>query len=154
MRTVDYLQERDDIDPNRIGYLGISMGTRVGVPFMGLDTRVKVGAFFVGGSGPYARFNTDDEAWKHLTMDEIISFNLTDPARFAGLTSNRPTLSANAKDDALVGTTAAHRLQDSFSKPHTTIWFDGGHGDTPDPVFKQAWKLFDEAFTLDMEVSN
>ena len=144
MRTVDYLQERDDINPDYIGYLGISMGTRIGVPFMGLDTRVKVGAFFVGGSGTYARFNTDEAAWKHLTMDESISFNLTDPARFAGLTDGRATLCANAKDDALVGATAAQLLQDSFSEPHTNIWFDGGHGDTPDSAFKQARELFAE----------
>ena len=148
MRTVDYLNQRDDIDPNYIGYLGISMGTRVGVPFMGLDHRVKVGAFFVGGSGTYARFNTDEEDWKHLTMDEVITFHLTDPARFAGLTNGRATLCANANDDVLVGAAAAHRLQESFSEPHTNIWFDGGHGDTPDQVFERAWELFAEAFSL------
>jgi dienelactone hydrolase len=147
MRTIDYLQERDDIDSNCIGYLGISMGTRVGVPFMGLDTRVKVGAFFVGGSGAYARFDTSGKKWEHLAADEIMSFNLTDPARFAGLTTGRETLCANGKGDLLVGPAAAERLQDAFSEPHTNIWFDGGHGETPDLVFQQARQLFTKSFT-------
>jgi len=147
MRTVDYLQERSDIDSNCIGYLGISMGTRVGVPFMGLDKRVKVGAFFVGGSGDYARFDTANKDWEYLTSDEIISFNLTDPARFAALTNERETLCANGRNDVLVGATAAQRLQDAFTEPHTNIWFDGGHGETPDLVFQQARELFTKAFT-------
>ena len=42
LRAVDYLTTRDDIDPNRIGTLGMSMGSTMAWWLAALDTRIKV----------------------------------------------------------------------------------------------------------------
>jgi dipeptidyl aminopeptidase/acylaminoacyl peptidase len=48
-RGVDYLQTRKDIDPNRIGYIGASMGGIIGAIFAGVDERVKAPILLVAG---------------------------------------------------------------------------------------------------------
>ena len=42
LKALDYLQTRDDIDPDRIGTLGMSMGSTMSWWVAALDTRVKV----------------------------------------------------------------------------------------------------------------
>jgi eukaryotic-like serine/threonine-protein kinase len=48
-RTVDYLQTRSDIAPNRIGYLGRSWGAAMGTIMVATEPRLKLAIFFVGG---------------------------------------------------------------------------------------------------------
>jgi eukaryotic-like serine/threonine-protein kinase len=48
-RTVDYLQTRPDLDPNKIGYLGVSMGTAYGVILATLEERLTPLVFLDGG---------------------------------------------------------------------------------------------------------
>jgi serine/threonine protein kinase/dienelactone hydrolase len=48
-RSIDYLETRADIDPNKIGYLGVSMGAALGVTFAGVEDRLKVAVFLDGG---------------------------------------------------------------------------------------------------------
>ncbi len=50
MRSVDYLQEREDIDASRIGFIGFSWGAATpGLISLALEDRIKVGVFFDGG---------------------------------------------------------------------------------------------------------
>ena len=138
MRAADYLETRDDVRPGALGYMGVSMGTRIGVPFVGLDERVRAAAFFVGGSGPYARFDVEREGWAHLREDEALVVELTDPARFAPMTAGRPMFAANGSRDELVGREPGERLQAALGEPKTLRWFDGGHADTPVELFEEA----------------
>ena len=48
-RAVDYLQSRDDIDPNRIAYAGNSWGGSLGPFFLALEDRFKAGLLFFTG---------------------------------------------------------------------------------------------------------
>ncbi len=47
--TIDYLESRPEIDRNKIGYLGFSMGARVGIMLLPFEPRVKAAVFFDGG---------------------------------------------------------------------------------------------------------
>lgn len=138
MRTVDYLESRDDVRSDAIGYAGVSMGCRVGVPFVGLDERVRAGAFFVGGSGPYASWAIEGTEYAELAADSELIFALTDPIVFASMTAGRPMFMANGEHDVLVGREAAERLQAALAEPKTLRWFDGGHGETPRALFDEA----------------
>ena len=138
MRAADYLQSRDDVRADAIGFMGVSMGTRLGVPFVGLDDRVRAGAFFVGGDGPYARFEVDGTPFEDLREDEELVRELTGPARFAQMTAGRPMYMANGLRDEVVGTEAAEILQAALGEPKTLRWFDGGHGETPAELFEEA----------------
>ncbi|HET7697610.1 MAG TPA: protein kinase [Vicinamibacterales bacterium] len=48
-RTVDYLQSRPDIMPDRIGYLGRSWGAAMGTIMVATEPRFKLAIFHVGG---------------------------------------------------------------------------------------------------------
>jgi len=48
-RSVDYLETRSDIDRDRIGYLGVSMGAAQGVIFTAVESRFKAVVFLDGG---------------------------------------------------------------------------------------------------------
>jgi fermentation-respiration switch protein FrsA (DUF1100 family) len=138
MRTVDYLRGRDDVRPEAIGYAGVSMGCRVGVPFAGLDQRVAAGAFFVGGSGPYASWAIEGTEYADLAEDRDLVFALTDPIIFAPMTAGRPMFMANGERDVLVGREAGEQLQAALGEPKALSWFDGGHGETPRELFDEA----------------
>ena len=138
MRTVDYLENREDVISEAIGYAGVSMGCRVGVPFAGLDERVRAAAFFVGGSGPYASWAIEGTEHADLAEDRELIFALTDPLVFAPMTAGRPMFMANGDSDVLVGREAGERLQAALGEPKELRWFEGGHGDTPRSTFDEA----------------
>jgi len=48
-RSIDYLETRDDIDKNRIAYLGVSQGSAYGVVLAALESRFKAVVFLDGG---------------------------------------------------------------------------------------------------------
>jgi len=49
MRTIDYLEDRPDIDHDRLGYLGLSWGGYLGSQVLALEKRFKAGVFLSGG---------------------------------------------------------------------------------------------------------
>ena len=50
VRTLDYIQTRDDFDPERIGYLGLSFGANnLGSLGLALNPRLKTGVLIAGG---------------------------------------------------------------------------------------------------------
>jgi dienelactone hydrolase len=51
-RTLDYLQTRSDIDPEGVGYLGVSFGGRLGGIFLAVEPRLRVGVLAVPGLSP------------------------------------------------------------------------------------------------------
>ena len=138
MRTIDYLETRDDVRAEAIGYAGVSMGCRIGVPLVGLDERVGAAAFFVGGSGAYASWELEGTEYADLEADREQVFALTDPIVFASMTAGRPMFIANGEQDVLVGREAGERLQAALGEPKTLRWFDGGHGETPRTLFDEA----------------
>ena len=48
-RSIDYLETRDDLDKNRLAYLGFSWGGAMGPIMTAIEPRLKTGIFFVGG---------------------------------------------------------------------------------------------------------
>ncbi len=48
-RSIDYLETRPDIDRNRIGYLGVSMGAAVGVNLAAVEDRIRSVVMLDGG---------------------------------------------------------------------------------------------------------
>jgi dienelactone hydrolase len=48
-RTIDYLETRSDIDAERIGYLGVSLGSGYGVILAALEDRIKAVVLLDGG---------------------------------------------------------------------------------------------------------
>jgi len=47
--TLDFLLQRPEIDPGRVFWVGLSMGTAYGIPFVGSDKRVEAAIFGMWG---------------------------------------------------------------------------------------------------------
>ncbi len=48
-RSIDYLETRPDLDPQKIGYYGLSWGAAMGPILIALENRLKVGVLHAGG---------------------------------------------------------------------------------------------------------
>jgi len=131
-RALDLLGERDDIDANHIGYLGMSMGAMLGAVFCGVDERVG-GACLIVGGGDFARLLGAKIAPQVETNAKII-----DPVYYVGMISPRPLLMINGRTDHTVRPANAQAMFDAAREPKRIEWYDGGHLDPPlDKV--QAW---------------
>ena len=62
MRSIDYLETRDDIDNEKIAYYGMSSGARLGSIMLAVEGRIKVGLLMLGGFRQYEKHPAIDEA--------------------------------------------------------------------------------------------
>lgn len=139
-RAVDYLVSRPEVDAGRIGFLGVSMGTFTGVPFVGLDKRVRAAVFCIGGGG-LRRVWTDGST---ATEDEIdLIQQAVDPVHFAARIAPRPVLMLNGRQDETVPPVLGERLYEALRDPKEIRWFDIGHTITGE-IYKQSLAFFDE----------
>ena len=61
MRSIDYLETRDDIDHEKIAYYGMSSGARLGSIMLAVEGRIKVGLLMLGGFSQNERHPAIDE---------------------------------------------------------------------------------------------
>lgn len=120
MRTLDYLSQRPQIDAERVGFVGFSMGGMRGAPFVGLDQRVKAASFCISGattlsssSGPAAE----------------LANVLTDPGRYAPMMAGRAVQVVAGEYDDLITPEATQRFYDQLSDPRDLVWLPCGHWD-------------------------
>ena len=120
MRTLDYLSERPEIDADRVGFVGFSMGGMRGAPFVGLDQRVKAASFCISGASTLTgRGGSDGE----------LANQLTDPAVYAPLMSGRAIQVVAGEYDDLITPEATQRFYDQLSEPRELVWLPCGHWD-------------------------
>lgn len=89
-----------------IGFLGFSMGSLVGVPFMAVDTRVRAGVFVIGGA---------------------TGMGTTDPASYAPLIRERPVLLVAADRDEFFPRASVTGLYEAFGGSQELLQFPGTH---------------------------
>jgi eukaryotic-like serine/threonine-protein kinase len=111
-RSVDYLQSRPDLDAERIGYLGISLGGRLGGLMMGIEDRFRLGILYVAGLGMIqVRPEVDPINFLPRVRFPVLMLNGRYDDGFALETSQRPLYE-------FLGTPAAHKRW---------VLFDDGH---------------------------
>ena len=143
-RGVDLLIARNDVDPERLAFIGYSYGAAMGGLFAGLETRLKAYGLMVGDGGLVAHFTTADgtlfadlqqslnadqkEAW--LTLMKPI-----EPIRFVGRAAPAALFFQNGLHDELVTRADAQAYQAAGSEPKRIEWYDSNHG-LPDQAFQ------------------
>ena len=139
-RAVDYLESRDDMDADRISYIGISMGALLGSVFNGVEGRTKAPILIVGGGGwrtliqdsqigPAIAMRKHLEE-KNLNIDDYADMmQSVDPVNFIGMISPRPVLFINGKRDVIVPVSSNKLLHQAAGEPKEIIWFDGIEAD-------------------------
>jgi dienelactone hydrolase len=111
-RGLDYCATRDDLDMERIGYMGVSMGAIMGGVLCGVEERIDAAVLLLGGS--LGQFMPG-------LLDAI------DPANYIASFAPRPLLMLNGKQDPLITPAAAQRLYDAAGEPKKIVWYDTGH---------------------------
>lgn len=127
-RVLDLIDTLGGVDPTRIGYLGFSMGTVLGVPLVAVDDRVRCAVFTIGGSF----------GWGPLS-----------PAAFAPLTAGRPVLQLNTESDEIFGPGAVAALYEALGEPKELRMFPGTHSNFGGAVFKAMWEFLSDRLDVD-----
>lgn len=149
-RGLDFLQTRDEIDPKRIGYVGLSMGAILGSITAGVDERIAAVALIVGGGD-----------WNVLLEKSVLSLagdkNLKDkaarapiataldpldPVHWVGHISPRPVLMINGDLDNIVPVESNKALHTAAKEPKKVVWYSGGHFPPPDLVRRELLSWF------------
>ena len=128
-RGLDYLATRDDIDMDRIGYVGVSMGAIMGGVLCGVEERIRATVLILGGS-----------------LGGLMGgmFDAIDPANYIASFSPRPLLMLNGRADPLISAAAAQRLYDTAKDPKRIIWYDTGHTVPVDEAVKELTSFLEE----------
>jgi cephalosporin-C deacetylase-like acetyl esterase len=68
-RSIDYLVTRNDIDPEKIAFYGMSWGPTVGTLLSGVETRIKANVFISGGIDETGR--SEVNPWKFASRVKV-----------------------------------------------------------------------------------
>ena len=137
-RAVDFIQTRNELDADRIGYYGISLGGIIGTIFCGVEPRVKVPVIALGGGGMHLMFGMDalsDDTKDYLSMIE--------PNNFVEKIAPRPLLMINAENDDIVPPMMSKLMFKKANEPKEIIWYPSKHHDIPiDKVYPDGIQWF------------
>ena len=132
---VDWLQQRPEVDPDRIGVVGLSLGGILTHLVMGVESRFSVGVTILGGG------QVADVLWKSpilahvrrqlaasgIGLDELRErLRPIEPLTFAQRNRPRQVLMINGRYDIIVPPHAARAVWRALGEP-PIIWLHTGH---------------------------
>ncbi|MCP2043372.1 dienelactone hydrolase family protein [Pontibacter sp. HSC-36F09] len=131
--AIDYLLSRPEVDPERIGCIGLSLGGLRSTYLFGLDARVKTGIVAAFSTTfEHMLRNHTHHTWMMYVPRQNLYLDLPD---VASLNAPRPLLVMNCKQDKLfnpVGMEAAEtKLAGIYSKMKATDKFKCNYYDVP-----------------------
>lgn len=143
-RAVDLLESLDNVDSERLAYVGGSYGGAMGGLLAGVETRLKAYALMVGDGGLVAHFTgAEDGGYEELGITKeswdtwVNLMKPIEPMRFVAHAAPAHLLFQNGKVDKLVPAADAKAYQEAGSEPKTIKWYDGGHAITGDRIHDQ-----------------
>jgi len=139
-RAVDFIHTRDELNHERIGYFGISLGGIIGTIFCSVEERVKVPVIVLAGGNLNLMFGMD--AFSDDTKDYL---SIIDPINFVNMISPRPLLMINASNDDVVPPVTSKLLFKAAKEPREIIWYPTKHHDLPvDKVYPDGIQWFEK----------
>jgi cephalosporin-C deacetylase-like acetyl esterase len=133
-RSIDVLHTIPEVDPNRIGLVGVSMGAILGTLTTALDERLRTCVLIVGGGDWQTIFAQSQERFARsmrakgpLPPEAIAVADDFDPKNFAAHISPRPLLMISGKRDSIIPPDSARILFAAAREPKKQIWVDSGH---------------------------
>ena len=153
-RGLDYLATRKDVNSQRIGLVGISLGAIIGTVTAGVEPRIKATALISGGGdwGLILKTLSANRAdvggrstagFKGLDYDQVSAYLAPeDPLTFAPHVAPRALLMLHGRKDEVIVPQAAQELFDAAREPKEIHWF-APYGHVPPPeVVEPALKAF------------
>lgn len=134
-RTVDWMETRPELDMNRLGLTGTSLGGIVSAMAFGVEPRFKFGAFLLAGVDmAHIIFHSNKVAEqreqfrrKGFTEESLReALKEVEPLTYLSSTDPRPIYIVRARHDEVVPLSATDRLESAIG-PHQTLWLETGH---------------------------
>ncbi len=135
-RAGDWLAARPDVDPARVGIVGVSLGAVVGALAAGVDDRFsRCGLVIGGGDLPAIIMHGSRETARQKRLLEEEGFTLDglrelwkdiEPCAFASRMNPDDVLMINAEDDEIIPRACVERLHEAAGRPQIK-WLKGGH---------------------------
>ena len=141
-QILDYLVERDEVDSDRLGCVGLSLGGIRASVVAGVDERVKCTVIGLAG-GSIADINLlSDKKEIREYMEELIEMGIsseiiytelsdkviTDPLRLAQYVDARDTLMFTAMFDRVIPRKCCDQLRKAMGKPEAVYLLSGHYG--------------------------
>ncbi|MCX7597495.1 MAG: alpha/beta hydrolase family protein, partial [Armatimonadetes bacterium] len=133
---VDWLTSRPEIDGQRIGLVGISLGAMVGLIATQVEPRLHAAVSILGAACPIRIFKDSPLVrlllWRRLrqaglTEEELREkFRVVDATEFAGNNDDLKLLMISARHDVIVPKSAVMVTWEKLGRPQL-LWLDSGH---------------------------
>jgi len=133
-RAVDLLLSRQDVDPQRLAYIGMSYGGAMGGLLAGVEDRLEAYVLQVGDGGLVTHSTGPEDMDWWLTKPEEVRQQWInwmwpiEPINYVGCANPAKLLFQNGTLDKLVPPADALRYQNAGSAPKTILWYEAGHG--------------------------
>jgi hypothetical protein len=141
-QTLDYLVERREVDKDKLGCMGFSLGGIKASLISGVDERIKYSVIGLAG-GSIADITVKSkykgmrdyiqEMWKlgidsEIIYDELSSKVITDPLELGGYIDARNILMYIASFDQVIPRQSCEKLRQTIGVPETVYFFTGHYG--------------------------
>lgn len=137
-RAAAWLGSRPEVDPERLGITGISLGGIMSALSAAAEPRFrKVAMYLAGGNLGQAIWDLphrDAEAFRRNWLAKagtresfIATLSPVDPCTYAGCLKDRDVLMVNARHDEVIPMTSTLALWEAAGRTPRLIWLDAGH---------------------------
>jgi dienelactone hydrolase len=129
-RAIDILEQRPEVDSDRLAYFGVSWGASMGGLLAGVEDRIDA-YVLAAGDGGLVEHTADpgpDGLNIHFSQRWAAYMWPTEPLHFIGRASPSALLFQNGINDNFVPPHDALRFYTAASEPKTMLWYDAGHG--------------------------
>ncbi len=154
-RGIDFLATRSEIDSQRLGLAGVSLGAIIGTVVSGVEPRIKA-AVLISGGGDWGLIlktlssrnasvgGRDTSAFKKIDFAALnVLLAPEDPLTFAPHIAPRPILMLGGRQDTTIVPKAQQELFDAARQPKQIVWYPQcGHVPPPEVVFPAMQKFF------------
>jgi uncharacterized protein len=143
-RAIDLLESRQDVDAQRLAFVGLSYGGAMGGLLSGVEDRIKGYVLQVGDGGlvTNATGTEDTEQWLAMPTEVRRSWVAwmwpIEPIHYVSCASPAALLFQSGTLDTTVPPADAQRYQNAGSAPKTIRWYESGHNLPPQAYRDQA----------------
>lgn len=163
-RTVDLLASRPEINPQRVGIAGISLGSILAASSASVDGRIYRASLFLAGSDllqivHHARYTRKlSEEFRNLPTEERLAMEAkvdeVDPLKLAPLLRERAQKGQvqmiNAADDEIIPREGTEKLAAALGISDRVVWIDNLEHNTFVSALPQMLRLTTDFFAQDL----
>lgn len=139
-RAVDFIETRKELNAEKIGFFGISLGGITGTIFCGVEKRIKVPVIVLAGGQLNIMYGA-----KALSADTKDFLSIIEPNNFVKQIAPRPLLMINAENDEIVLPLMTKSLYKNAKEPKKIIWYPAKHHTIPlDKTYQEGLNWFNK----------